>query len=143
MTHTHRVLQNILLTLLILTSFFGRRYSSYSYSLVFTGHAYSRTHTHGPLSTALLILTHASVSFLTLVQAIVDIVCEFRSVDTSSLDSCWFCRFYSPQIYQCLLQTTEERCLPCKAYNYYRLLSSLLTQSTNEEQKKSDSHFRR
>ena len=57
-THTHGLLRNALLTLLILTVFFGPCYSSYSYSRVLTGHAYSRTHTHGPLSTALLMLTH-------------------------------------------------------------------------------------
>ena len=57
-THTHGLSRNALLTLLILTVFFGHCYSSYSYSRVLTGHGYSRAHTHGPLSTALLILTH-------------------------------------------------------------------------------------
>ena len=57
-THTHGLLRNALLTLLILTVFSGPCYSSYSYSRVLTGHGYSRAHTHGPLSTALLILTH-------------------------------------------------------------------------------------
>ena len=47
-----------MLNLLILIGFLTISYSSYSYSLVFTGHRYSRTHTHMPLSTALLILTH-------------------------------------------------------------------------------------
>ena len=68
-THTHGFSRAMLLTLLILTGFHGPCYSLNSYSRVFMGHAYSRTHTHEVLSQALLILTHTHshvVSFLTL-----------------------------------------------------------------------------
>ena len=70
-THTHGFSRAMLLTLLILTGFYGPCYSRYSYSRIFVDHAYSRTHTHGVLSQALLILTHTHshvVSFLTLLR---------------------------------------------------------------------------
>ena len=106
LTHTHRFLRTMLLTLLILTGFHRPCYSRYSYSRVFMGHAYSRTHTHGVLSKALLILTHTHsnfVSFLTLMNIllVLQIMAEedeiWEELPKIALRKCFY-RLFNPYL---------------------------------------------